>query len=174
MCATRLLAKQCEVQRDIPSTCSVHRGTIAFSEFNPKSTFTMMLLNHANVCLFCATPHPPCRPVPVSWSDTKHHRITRESPPCSSPTLSTFFKEIAEIYAIYGIYEAGKLGRQTPFMCGDANMLTRMQSLAASGTADSPLGGSADFSADRLPSSVFFRGPGLGNLRFTGVRHGSL
>ena len=34
--------------------------------------------------------------------------------PCSSPTLTTFFKEIAEIYAIYEIYGAGKIDKKNP------------------------------------------------------------
>ena len=45
-----------------------------------------------------------------------HNRQVRHpaNPTCSSPTLSTFFKEIAEIYANNEIYGAGKLGKKFP------------------------------------------------------------
>ena len=42
------------------------------------------------------------------------HTCHPANPTCSSPTLSTFFKDIAEIYATYEIYEAGKISKKTP------------------------------------------------------------
>ena len=77
-----------------------------------QTTATSLFDNFINrISLHARAPFVVFSPLVVPHNTHAHHPAHT---PCSSPIRTTFFKEIAEIYAMYEIYEAGKIDKKPP------------------------------------------------------------